>query len=86
MTTRRATRWVGAVVAALTLTTVTSVAPASAAQPGVAVATLTRVTTATPAKPDVAVLRLSAIASASAVKSGDDRVQIQKRDTGWNVP
>lgn len=69
MTTRRATRWVGAVVAAVTMTMVTAATPASAAKPGVTALTFTVVTSATPA---------------SAAKFGDGRVQIQRRDTGWN--
>ena len=56
MTTHRATKWLGAVVAALTLTLVTSVTPASAAK------------------------------GDRVDKPREDRVQIQKRDTGWDVP
>jgi hypothetical protein len=50
MRRRTATKWFGAVVAALTLTMVTSVAPASAA------------------------------------RDDGDRVQLQRRDTGWDIP
>ena len=49
MRSRTARKWFGAVVAALTLTMVTSVAPASAAPNG-------------------------------------DRVQVQRKDTGWDIP
>ena len=51
MRTSRATKWFGAIVAALTLTMVTSVAPASAAK-------------------DVK----------------DDRVQVLRKDSGWDAP
>lgn len=51
MRTSTASKWLGAIVAALTLTMVTSVAPASAAK-----------------------------------DSNGDRIQIQRRDSGWDAP
>ena len=60
MNTPTAKKWFGAVLAAVTLTMVTSVAPASAA----------------PKSTDTSV----------STTDSTSNVQLQRRDSGWNIP